>query len=69
MSMIIKYGDIDQKTGVYKGKLISCPRCGKIFSLSKHTIDDKNKVFPSVVCPFNCGFHEFITLEIKGRKE
>jgi hypothetical protein len=42
--------------------LVCCPGCGKIASLSNHKIVAKGDVFPSLVCPFNCGFHEFVRL-------
>jgi hypothetical protein len=41
---------------------VCCPGCGKIASLNDHEIMAKGDVFPSLVCPFNCGFHEFVRL-------
>lgn len=42
----------------------SCPKCGKVASLSGHTIDDAGQVTPSLVCPYlDCDFHEYIQLE------
>ena len=55
-----------------RSALVCCPGCGKICSLLDHTIGDKDdaagpdlegKVMPSLVCPFDCGFHEFVKLE------
>ena len=55
------------KGGTTKGRktaLITCPRCGAIFSISRHEIaPSMGKVFPSVVCPFRCGFHDHVRLE------
>lgn len=42
---------------------LSCPNCGHAFSLREHTISD-GVVSPSVVCPYGCGFHEFITIKL-----
>jgi DNA-directed RNA polymerase subunit RPC12/RpoP len=36
---------------------LQCPTCHKAFCLADHTIDENGIVLPSVVCPFNCGFH------------
>lgn len=41
---------------------MQCPTCLKAFCLAEHTISDNGVVSPSVVCPFNCGFHEMITI-------
>ena len=46
-----------------RSALVCCPGCGKIGSLTKHTIDPDGRVFPSLVCPFGCGFHEFVKLD------
>lgn len=46
-----------------KSATISCPGCGKIASLGDHTIMAEGDVFPSLVCPFDCGFHQFVKLE------
>jgi hypothetical protein len=47
----------------HRSALVCCPNCGKIGSLTKHTIDPDGRVFPSLVCPFgNCDFHEFVKL-------
>ncbi len=40
----------------------TCP-CGILGYLENHAIDARGYVTPSVVCPENCGFHEFIQLE------
>lgn len=41
----------------------TCPRCGKIASLIRHTVRDDGTVEPSVVCPAKgCLFHAFIRL-------
>lgn len=47
-----------KKTGI-----ITCPICGGAFSLSNHTINEFGLVSPSVVCPYNCTFHEWIILD------
>lgn len=36
---------------------LQCPTCSKAFCLANHTIDNSGIVSPSVVCPFECGFH------------
>lgn len=41
---------------------VACPRCGRIASLSNHTIFSDGAVSPSLVCPRDCGFHEFVQL-------
>lgn len=42
--------------------IVSCPGCSQVASLSAHTIADNGDVDPSLVCPFDCGFHEYVTL-------
>lgn len=41
---------------------MSCPKCGGVFSLAAHFIDNQGMVNPSVVCPYKCGYHEFVQL-------
>lgn len=45
---------------------------GDWFGLATHSIAEDGIVSPSVVCPYGCGFHEFIKLEgwdqIEGKK-
>ena len=41
---------------------VSCPGCGRVASLSGHTIREDGTVAPSVVYPFDCGFHDYIVL-------
>lgn len=51
---------------------IMCPLCGKSFFLEKgqpgekgyeaHGVHSDGRVFPSVVCPFRCGFHAYVIL-------
>jgi hypothetical protein len=36
-----------------------CPRCGRAFCLTNHQIAS-GAVRPSVVCPYQCGFHDFV---------
>jgi DNA-directed RNA polymerase subunit RPC12/RpoP len=36
---------------------LQCPTCNKAFCLAQHAVDLNGNVTPSVVCPFNCGFH------------
>ena len=54
-----------------RSALACCPGCGKICSLLDHTIGNSEDaagpefaglVVPSLVCPFDCGFHEFVRL-------
>jgi len=46
-----------------KVTVMSCPKCGKLGSLNDHTIDDKGRVTPSVICPESaCGFHDTVKL-------
>lgn len=70
---LIPRGDVDLDKGSWQGgityagiktALISCPKCGQIASLSYHEIDDNGFVSPSVVCPNECGFHEYIQLSL-----
>lgn len=42
--------------------MICCPGCGKSAYLD-HEISEGGKVSPSVVCPDNCGFHEYVELD------
>jgi len=51
------------KWGPRRTAIVSCPGCGQSTSISQHTIDADGKVTPSLVCPFGCGFHDFVTLE------
>lgn len=63
----------DYKPGTWKGvvdntgKRISasftCPNCGELGSLSAHHIAPDGTVTPSLICPYECGFHEHIKLE------
>ena len=44
--------------------LMSCPECGKVCSLSGHTINPDGTVEPSLMCPYDgCGYHDFVKLE------
>jgi ribosomal protein S27AE len=38
---------------------IWCPRCGLSATLEEHQIAPDGYVYPSLVCPHRCGFHEF----------
>jgi hypothetical protein len=40
---------------------LQCPKCFRAFCLANHTVTD-GVVSPSVVCPFDCGFHEHLEL-------
>jgi len=68
---LIPNGDVDSQSGVYKGARrdgertanLSCPNCGRVASLSDHAIHTDGTVNPSVVCPYGCGFHEYIRLD------
>lgn len=51
---------------LYNGGLsaiFTCPACGVSGDLSDHIINALGEVSPSVVCPEECGFHDFIVLE------
>lgn len=58
------------KKGTWKEKravdsrfvFLSCPGCGQTASMSDHSIADDGTVTPSVVCPFECGFHDYVKL-------
>lgn len=46
-----------------------CPE-GHIGSLDDHQIGENGEVSPSFVCPQDCAFHEWITLEnFEGPKQ
>jgi hypothetical protein len=45
---------------------LECPVCGRAFCLVNHSVDSNGNVQPSVVCPFNCGFHVFMRLNDYG---
>ena len=49
-------------SGGKRTALVCCPGCGKLVSLTDHTIDPDGTVTPSLVCPFKCDFHEFVKL-------
>jgi hypothetical protein len=69
----LKQGNVERGAAQWQGArggsthrrvaLVSCPVCARILSLSGHTIQDDGKVLPSVVCPFSCGFQDFVSLE------
>lgn len=44
---------------------MSCPECGRtgVLEPPDHTIAADGAVTPSVVCPYECGFHEHVRLE------
>jgi hypothetical protein len=43
---------------------LQCPGCGKVASMSQHTIEPDGTVSPSAVCPYEgCTFHQWIRLE------
>ena len=46
-----------------RGAVFTCPICGNACSLSDHEIAADGTVSPSAVCPYDCGFHEFIKLD------
>lgn len=45
-----------------KSIFFRCPKCGEIATIDNHTVDADGKVNPSVVCPYECGFHDYIRL-------
>jgi hypothetical protein len=63
----------EHKPGTWKGLLVgpqnirkasfTCPICGNACSLSDHEIAPDGTVSPSLICPYGCGFHEFIHLD------
>lgn len=44
------------------GVLLTCPGCGYEAFLD-HDVAPDGSVSPSVVCPMDCGFHDFVRLE------
>lgn len=48
--------------GRIKTYALQCPICKKAFSLANHTIVN-GVVNPSVVCPFNCGYHVMMRID------
>ena len=43
---------------------LSCPKCGRVCSLSGHSIDKAGKVTPSVICGYeDCDFHDHLVLK------
>ncbi len=42
---------------------LQCPICNKAFCLTNHKIDNNGMVTPSVVCPYNCGFHVMMMIK------
>lgn len=42
---------------------VACPGCGKTATLESHRIHRDGHVWPSLVCPNNCGFHDFVYLK------
>ena len=48
------------------GKLaprIACPQCGRTAVLSGHSVlRTTGEVWPSMICPHDCGFHDYIQL-------
>ncbi len=51
------------KTEDGRAASFTCPECGRTASLVDHEIREYGIVLPSVVCPYDCGFHSFIQLE------
>lgn len=47
-----------------KSALVTCPKCGKCFSLNEmHLVDADGTVSPSIICPNgDCNFHGFCKL-------
>lgn len=44
------------------GATFECPKCGETGSLMNHAIAADGTVSPSVICSYNCGFHDHIKL-------
>ena len=43
---------------------VSCPTCGTSANLAgTHEVDELGNVSPSLICPDECGFHEWVILE------
>lgn len=49
--------------GFMRTAVVSCPGCGQEAPIKEHHIFYDGTVTPSLVCPFDCGFHDWITLE------
>jgi len=69
---VILQGDIDARAGCWRGGTrpdgtrtasVSCPNCGKVASLSDHAIGAGGYVTPSLICPFDCSFHDYVQLD------
>lgn len=65
-SLVVK-GEEEEKS---EEPVLRCPNpdCSKVYWLDEHEVDIFGNVTPSVVCPFNCGFHAFIRLEQWGEQ-
>lgn len=76
--MPIRFQRSDETDAFYKGKpgtwlpvvidgehtaRVTCPKCGQPGSLADHQIMRDGAVRPSVVCPHECVFHDWIRLE------
>lgn len=61
---IIRSGTwVSEKWPHLQTALVGCPKCGEAGSLAQHKIADDGMVTPSVVCPNDCGFHEYVKLD------
>ena len=75
MSDVLKRGDIWKVKGVWmerhlqdpggvkESAAVSCPKCGEVCSLTEHSVAADGTVSPSLVCPFNCGYHAMVKLQ------
>jgi hypothetical protein len=48
--------------GFVRTAAVRCPVCSALFCLADHRIGAEGTVSPSIVCPYGCGFHEFVRL-------
>lgn len=70
-------GNVDEQKGVWKGARrdgvrtanVSCGKCGRVASLSGHTISADGTVSPSLVCPHEgCDWHVWVRLMVWSDK-
>lgn len=79
--MLVKIGGGSGYAGRWKGvqtddgrtAIISCPKCGKLASLSTFVISNEGEVSPSFACPSKvpkpCDFNDALILEDWGSKK
>ncbi len=72
MTVLIPYSP-DEKPGTWTELLtvdkfrsanINCPKCNRVATLIRCSIDSEGIVTPSIICPnLDCSFHEMVKLE------